>query len=78
MFESVDKSWDERALEGQSLRKVFFWLLLYAMMLGAWITAMLYHVFRVHHFDWFGALGPLACALIFVRYTLAFYRRLGR
>jgi len=52
MFESIDKSWDERAVKGQSLRRMFVWLLSWALILGAGMAMMLHAFVHSHRFDW--------------------------
>ena len=78
MFESIDKSWDERAVEGQSLRRMFVWLLSWALILGAGIAMMLHAFVHSHRFDWYSAFSFAGLGLVFVLYARAFYRRLDR
>jgi hypothetical protein len=59
MFESfkfLDRGWDVRALENQSLRSMFVYLSLALFMLGMLTSMMLYDVFRLHRFRWSNAM----------------------
>jgi hypothetical protein len=51
-FEFLDRGWDIRALENQSLRSVFLWLLPLLLLLGADIVIEAYVNFRLHRFNW--------------------------
>ena len=80
MFESLEQSgrtWDERLMEGQSMRRVFLLLIVLAFALGARICVTLYKVVHLHRFDWEGELSFFVLALLFLRVGLAFYRRLA-
>jgi hypothetical protein len=81
MFEFLQrtgKSWDDRVLEGQSMRRVFVWLMLAATSVGGGISMMLYKLIRFHRIDWFNQLSFLPAVLLIVHYGIAFYRRLER
>jgi hypothetical protein len=78
MFDTIEKRWDERAMEGQSMRAVFLWLISCALVLGAGFGIVLYDLFHLQRLNWYGTLSFVATGLIFLRYGLAFYRRLGR
>jgi hypothetical protein len=74
----MDRGWDVRALETQSLRSVFVWLLLDLFMLGMLTSMMLYDAFRLHRFSWSNAMLLPVFILPAVRYSRLVYRRLGR
>jgi hypothetical protein len=77
-FEFMDRGWDVRALENQSLRSVFVWLLLDLFMLGMITFMMIYDVFRLHRFSWSNAMLFPVFILPAFRYSRLIYRRLGR
>ncbi len=77
-FEFLNRGWDVRLLEGQSLRSVFVVLLVDLFMLGMVTFMMIYEGFRLHRFDWSNALLFLVFILPAFRYSLLIYRRLGR
>ena len=77
-FESLNRSWDIRILESQSLRSVFVVLLLDLFMLGMLTSMMLYEAVRLHRFNWSTAFLLLVFILSVVRYAPLLYRRLGR
>jgi hypothetical protein len=77
-FEFLNRGWDIRILEAQSLRSVFVVLLLDMFMLGMLTTMTVYEAVRLHRFDWTAAfLFPLFLLAVF-RYAPLVYRRLGR
>jgi hypothetical protein len=77
-FEFLNRSWDVRLLESQSLRSLFIALLADMFMLGMITFMMIYDGFRLHRFDWSNALFFLLLILPALRYSLLIYRRLGR
>jgi hypothetical protein len=74
----MDRSWEARALENQSLRSMFVWLLLDLFMLGMLTSMMLYELFRLHRFDWSGAMLLPVFILPAFRLSRLIHRRLGR
>lgn len=77
-FEFLDRGWDVRALESQSLRSMFLWLLPLMFVLGADTVVMIYQIFRLHHLNWSIAFNLPVLILIAFRYARLIYRRLGR
>jgi hypothetical protein len=77
-FEFLDRGWDVRALENQSLRSVFLWLLLMLFLLGGEALMTAYQVFRLHRFNWSIVPNVLVLSLIAFRYARIIYRRLPR
>jgi small-conductance mechanosensitive channel len=76
-FKSMDRSWDVRTLETQSLRSVFISAVVALFMLGVLTGTMMYDVFLLHHFSWSSAmLFPVFVVLAF-RCSRLIYRRLG-
>jgi hypothetical protein len=77
-FEFLNRGWDIRILETQSLRSVFVVLLLDLFMLGILISMTVYEAVRLHRFNWSTAfLFPVLILAVF-RYAPLVYRRLGR
>ena len=77
-FEFLNRGWDTRVLEAQSLRSVFVLLLLGLFMLGVLTSMMVYDAIRLHRFNWSAAfLIPVFILAVF-RYAPMVYRRLGR
>ncbi len=77
-FEFLNRSWDVRVLENQSLRSLFVWVLVYSFFLGMLITITMYELVRLHHFNWSNAILFLTYILLGFRYSRLIYRRLGR
>lgn len=77
-FEFLNRGWDIRLLESQSLRSVFVMLLFDLFMLGMVTSMMIYDVFRLHRFNWSIAILLLVFILPALRYSRLIYRRLGR
>ena len=77
-FEFLDRGWDIRVLENQSLRSIFVWLLISLFLLGAGITLSTYQLFRLHRFDWSNIATYLILGVIAFRYSRIIYRRLDR
>ena len=77
-FEFLDRGWDVRVLEAQSLRAVFLCLLPLLLILGADIAVVAYQIFRLHHFDWSSSANLVVCGALAFRYTRLIYRRLPR
>ena len=75
-FEFLDRGWDVRVLEGQSLRKIFLWLLPLLFVLGADAAMVAYQIFRLHRFNWPEIPNILVCSLLTFRYARLIYRRL--
>jgi hypothetical protein len=77
-FEYLNRGWDTRILETQSLRSVFVVLLVDLFVLGMLTSMTIYEVVRLHRFNWSTAfLFPIFILSIF-RYAPLVYRRLGR
>jgi hypothetical protein len=77
-FEFLNRGWDIRILETQSLRSVFVVLLLDLFMLGMLTSMTIYEGVRLHRFNWSTAfLFPIFILAVF-RYAPLVYRRLGR
>ena len=77
-FEFLNRGWDIRILETQSLRSVFVLLLLALFMLGMLTSVTIYEAVRLHRFNWSTAfLFPVFILAVF-RYAPLVYRRLGR
>jgi hypothetical protein len=77
-FEFLNRGWDVRLLESQSLRSLFIVLLADMFMLGMVTFMTIYDGFRLHRFEWSNAILFLLFILPAVRYSLLIYRRLGR
>lgn len=75
-FETLDRGWDVRALEGQSQGRVFVWLLVMAFIIGADAAVVSFFAIRSHHFVWSAIVDLAVFLLIGFRYSRAFYRRL--
>jgi hypothetical protein len=75
-FEFLNRGWDIRLLEGQSLRSVFVMLLLELFMLGMLTAMALYEAVRHHHFNWSTVFLFPVFILPVVRYARLIYRRL--
>lgn len=76
-FNFLDRGWDVRVLENQSLRSVFLWLLVSLFVLGADAALAMYQFFHLHRFNWsdlalLALLGINSCRLARI-----VYRRLG-
>jgi hypothetical protein len=76
-FNTLNRSWDDRVLEHQSIRKVFVWLLASLFVLGADVSLTIYQVFRFHRFDWSNLPVFAVLGMICFRYARMVYRRLG-
>jgi hypothetical protein len=77
-FEFLNRGWDIRILETQSLRSLFVWSLVDLFMLGMLTSMTLYEAVRLHRFNWSTAfLFPVFILSVF-RYVPLVYRRLGR
>ena len=77
-FEFLNRGWDVRLLETQSLRSVFVVLLFDFFMLEMLGFMMVYRLFRLHRFDWSNAILLVVFIVPAFRYSLLIYRRLGR
>jgi len=77
-FKFMDRGWDVRALENQSLRSMFVWLLLDLFMLGMLTSMMIFELVHLHRFDWSGAMLLPVFILAAVRFSRLIYRHLGR
>jgi hypothetical protein len=77
-FEFLNRGWDIRILETQSLRSVFVVLLVDLFMLGMLTSMTVYEAVHLHRFNWSTAfLFPVFILAVF-RYAPVVYRRLGR
>ena len=77
-FEFLDRGWDVRVLESQSLRSIFLWLLPLVFSVGAMTALMAYQIFRLHRSHWSMALNLAVQTFLAFRYARLIYRRLGR
>jgi hypothetical protein len=77
-FEYLDRGWDIRALERQSLRSIFVSILILTFVLGMGVAVTAYDVFRFHHFSWAEGVNMLSVASLGFRYSRLVYRRLNR
>ena len=77
-FGFLNRSWDIRILETQSLRSVFVALLLAVFMLGMLTSMTVYEAVRLHRLDWSVAFLFPVFVLSVCRYAPLIYRRLGR
>ncbi len=77
-FEFLDRSWDVRVLENQSLRSVFLWLIPLLLLLGVDTGIGAFQFFRFHHFSWSIVFDLSAYGFIAFRLARMIYRRLPR
>jgi hypothetical protein len=77
-FEFLNRGWDVRLLERQSLRSVFVVLLVDVFMLGMLTFMIVYEWFRLRRFDWGNVVLLLLFVLPICRYSPIVYRRLER
>ena len=77
-FEYLNRGWDVRFLEAQSLRSAFVILLLDMFLLGTLIGIIVYCAARFHRIEWSVSMISLALLLSVFRYAPLIYRRLGR
>ncbi|MFZ0137167.1 MAG: hypothetical protein WAK89_08920 [Candidatus Sulfotelmatobacter sp.] len=77
-FEFLDRGWDIRALENQSLRSVFLWLLPLLFVLGADCVVEAYVIFHLHRVNWPIVFNLPVVGLLAFRYARIIYPRLPR
>jgi hypothetical protein len=77
-FEYLDRGWDVRVLESQSLRTIFVSLLILVFLLGMDVAVTAYDIFRFHHFSWSEGANMLLVGVLAFRYSRLVYRRLNR
>lgn len=77
-FEFLNRGWDVRVLERQSLRSLFVVVLVYSFMLGIITTITMYEIIRLHRFHWSTAVLFPFYILPALRYSRLIYRRLSR
>ncbi len=77
-FEFLNRGWDIRFLERQSLRWTFVALLVDVFMLGMVSFMTVYEIVRLHRFEWLNAILLALFVLPVLRYSRLIYRRLGR
>jgi hypothetical protein len=80
LFESFDylnRDWDSRILEHQSLRSVFVWLVVVLILSGADAAIVSYGLFRHSRVDWPVVLNLVLFVVIASRSIRLIYRRLG-
>lgn len=77
-FQFLNRGWDVRLLEQQSIRWVFVALLIDVFMLGVLISMNILGWFWLHRFDWSNLVLLLVFVLPIARYTPIVYRRLMR
>jgi hypothetical protein len=76
-FEFMDRGWDVRILENQSLRSIYLWLLPLVFGLGAQTALMAYQIFHLHRINGALVFNFSVLTFIAVRYARLVYRRLG-
>lgn len=76
-FEFLNRSWDIRLLESQSIRTVFVILLMDLFMLGMLTIMTIYDLVHFHSFNWSNGMLLLVFILPAFRYSRLIYRRLG-
>lgn len=76
-FEFLDRGWDVRVLEAQSLRSIFLWLLPLVLVLGVGLTVITYQIFHLHRISWSIVFNLLVVAMLAFRYARLIYRRIG-
>jgi hypothetical protein len=76
-FKLMDRGWESRALENQSLRSMFVWLVLDLVMLGMLTITIISDLVRLHRFDWSGAVLLPVFILPAFRFSRLIYRHLG-
>jgi hypothetical protein len=76
-FDVLNRGWDVRFLENQSLRWAFVALLANVFMLGLLIGITIYQLVRLHRFDWMAAVVCAPLLLSLFRYIPLIYRRLN-
>jgi hypothetical protein len=75
-FNTLNRSWDERVVEHQSVRKMFVWMLISLLVLGADASLEIYQAVRLHRFDWSNLPVFIVLGIICFRYSRIIYRRL--
>lgn len=75
-FEFLNRGWDVRLLENQSLRSIFIFLLVNVFLLGALIFMFIYEAVHIHRFDWLSALLLIVLGAPAYRYSSLIFRRL--
>jgi hypothetical protein len=76
-FEYLDRGWDVRVLESQSLRSIFIWLLILTFVLGADVAVTAYQIFHLHRFNWTEAANMALVGVLGFRYSRLIYRKIG-
>jgi hypothetical protein len=77
-FEFLDRGWDIRVLENQSLRSVFLWLLPLVFLLGADTAIESYLIVHLRRFNGEMAFNLPVVGFLAFRYARMIYRRLPR
>jgi hypothetical protein len=80
MFESIEflnRGWDVRMLESQSLRSVFLWSLMIAFLLGVDAVSVMWGFFSFHRLHWPIVMNLLLFTILGFRYSRIVYRRIG-
>ena len=77
-FEFLNRGWDVRVLEQQSLRSLFVTVLAYSFMLGMITSISIYEILHLHRINWTFAFLLPVYVFPAVRYSRLIYRRLGR
>jgi hypothetical protein len=75
-FEFLDRGWDIRALENQSVRSVFLCLLPLLFLLGAYTAITAYSIFHLHRFNWSVLFNLPVIGVLCFRCARLIYRRL--
>jgi len=76
-FEYLDRGWDVRMLERQSLRSVFVWIVILAFVLGMDVAVTAYQILRTHHLNWSEGTNMLLVGVLAFRYSRLVYRGIG-
>ena len=77
-FEFLNRGWDVRVLENQSLRSVFLCLLWLVFFIGLDTALATYQIFHLHRLDRSLVINMAVLTLPAFRYARIVYRRLSR
>jgi len=75
-FEFLDRGWDIRILESQSMRTLFIAFVLHLFMLGMLTAIVVYSVFQLRRLNMGMAMLLLVFCISALRYSRLIYRRL--
>ncbi len=76
-FEFLNRGWDVRISENQSLRSVFLWTIVGTFILGACIGLTAYQFFYLHRVNWSTIVQLAIVGFLTYRYARMIYQRLG-